>query len=222
MRSRPAPFPAGQPAHRPGSCGQPTYRVPYRPIRLAVVDDHPALRGGLRAIAAVAPELLFVGDSDGDPASVRSLVERTRPDVVLLDYQLPHGDGLQLCVEIKRASEPPKVAVYSAFATSELALPAAIAGADALVHKGVEARELIDVLLHVQRGDAGIAPPAPDVLRRGLEVLDVADRPIVGMLLDGATEAEVSDALALRPEEVDQAVRRVVAQLGVHPPQAPA
>jgi DNA-binding NarL/FixJ family response regulator len=63
-------------------------------IRIAVIDDHPALRAGLRTVIDAEPGLVFVGESAGDEESVWPLLRRTEPDLILLDYHLPHGDGL--------------------------------------------------------------------------------------------------------------------------------
>ena len=91
-------------------------------IRIAIVDDHPALRAGLRTVIDAEPGLVFAGESNGQEESLWPLLRRTRPDLVLLDYHLPESDGLQLCYRIKRQITPPKVLVYSAYASPALAL----------------------------------------------------------------------------------------------------
>ena len=81
-------------------------------LRVVVVDDHPALRAGLRAVLDAEPGILFVGESDGQEENVWPVLRRTRPDLVLLDYHLPHGDGLQLCYRIKQEVPSPRVAIH--------------------------------------------------------------------------------------------------------------
>ncbi len=93
-------------------------------IRVVVIDDHPALRAGLHTVLDAEPGLVFAGESDGDEESVWPLLNRTTPDLALLDYHLPHGDGLQLCYRIKQRVPTPKVIVFSAYAGPALALPA--------------------------------------------------------------------------------------------------
>lgn len=191
-------------------------------IRIAVVDDHPALRAGLRTVIDAEPGLVFAGDSAGDEESVWPLLRRTEPDLVLLDYHLPQGDGLQLCHRIKRQIKAPRVVVYSAYAGPALALPATLAGADGLLDKGLGARELFEAIRLAHRGELGVPRASPHVLREALERLSVDDRPIVGMLLDGASESDVAQALGLDAAEVDQAVRRILAQLRVDVPSGSA
>ena len=152
-------------------------------IRIAVIDDHPALRAGLRTVIDAEPGLVFVGESAGDEETVWPLLKRTDPDLLMLDYHLPDRDGLQLCHRIKHGVTPPKVLVYSAYASPALAVPAMLARADGLVDKGLGARELFEAIRQVHRGDRLIAAPSNFVLREALEKLDDSDRPVVGMLL---------------------------------------
>ena len=81
----------------------------------------------------------------------RSL-RRVEPDVVLLDYHLPRGDGLQLCYRIKQHIPAPKV-IFSAYAGPELMLPAQLAHADGLLSKGTGARELFETIRRVAEGE---------------------------------------------------------------------
>jgi len=182
-------------------------------IRIAIVDDHPALRAGLRTVIEAEPGLVYAGESNGHEESVWPLLRRTRPDVVLLDYHLPETDGLQLCHRIKRTISPPKVLVYSAYASPALALPARIAGADGVIDKGLAARDLFEAIRLVYRGETLLPEASQYLMREALAQLDDADRPIVGMLLDGASPAEIGGVLRMGPEEVEHAVRRILANL---------
>jgi DNA-binding NarL/FixJ family response regulator len=183
-------------------------------IRIAVIDDHPALRAGLRTVIDAEPGLVFVGESAGDDESLWPLLRRTDPDLVLLDYHLPHSDGLQVCHRIKRALNAPKVLVYSAYAGPGLALPAALAGADGLLDKGLAARELFEAIRLAHRGERLLGSPSSYVRQEALAGLADEDRPIVGLLLDGTSETEVAQVLRRDPGDVDRAVRRILAELG--------
>jgi DNA-binding NarL/FixJ family response regulator len=83
-------------------------------IRIVVVDDHPALRAGLRAVIAGEPGLVYAGESSGSEESLWPVLHSVQPDLILLDYHLPRGDGLQLCYRIKRARPAPRVAIFTA------------------------------------------------------------------------------------------------------------
>ena len=191
-------------------------------IRIVVIDDHPALRAGVRTVIEAEPGLVFAGESAGDDESLWPLLHRTRPDLVLLDYHLPSTDGLQLCHRIKRQVTPPRVLVYSAYASPPLALPAILARADGLVDKGLAARDLFEAIRLVYRGDR-LIPEVSQYLRvEALSQLDERDRPVVGMLLDGATDAEVAQVLGVESAEVEHATRRILARLAQSVPVAGA
>jgi DNA-binding NarL/FixJ family response regulator len=69
-------------------------------IRVAVLDDHPAVRAGVQAILAPEPDLISVG-SAANEEQVWPLLRRTRPDVIVLGFHHPGRDGLALCLDIK-------------------------------------------------------------------------------------------------------------------------
>ena len=127
-------------------------------IRVVVIDDHPALRAGLHAVLDAEPGIVFAGESDGDEESVWPLLNRTTPDLALLDYHLPHGDGMQLCYRIKQRVPAPKVIVFSAYAGPALSLPATLAKADGLLDKGVPARDLFEAIRLVNKGERLLDP----------------------------------------------------------------
>ena len=117
-------------------------------IRVAVLDDHPAVRLGLHAALASEPGLVPVGSATS-AAELPSLLYRTDPDVVLLDHHLPDADGLSLCQGLKARDPGRRVILYSAFADGAMTVPAVVAGADGLVHKGARPQELFEAIRHV-------------------------------------------------------------------------
>ncbi len=164
-------------------------------IRVVVVDDHPALRAGLHTVLESEPGIVYAGESSGDEETLWSLLRRVQPDLVLLDYHLPKGDGLQLCYRIKQQVPAPAVIIFSAYASPELMLPAQLAKADGLLSKGVGARELFDAIRRVNRGERLVGEPSSAALREAHARIPDDDRALVGMLLDGTPEAEAATTL---------------------------
>lgn len=187
-------------------------------IRVVVIDDHPALRAGLHTVLDAEPGIVFAGESDGDEESVWPLLNRTQPDLALLDYHLPHGDGLQLCYRIKQRVPAPKVIVFSAYAGPALTLPAALAKADGLLDKGVPARDLFETIRLVNRGERLVAAPSRTVLEDAERRLDAEDLPLLGMLLDGSSEREIATMLRREPRDVQHAVQRILSRLRLDVP----
>jgi DNA-binding NarL/FixJ family response regulator len=191
-------------------------------IRVAIVDDHPALRAGLRAVLEAEPGIVYAGESTGEEEHIWPLLNRSRPDFVLLDYHLPRGDGLQLCYRIKTDVPAPRVVLFTAYASPTLALPALLARADGVLDKGLGARELFEAIRRVHGGERLVPPVSRTVLEEGVSKLGSEERAIVGMLLDGASERDVATTLRLEPRDVRHSVRRILSTLRLEIPVATA
>jgi DNA-binding NarL/FixJ family response regulator len=189
-------------------------------VRVVVVDDHPALRAGLRAVLDAEPGILYVGESDGMEENIWPVLRRTRPDLVLLDYHLPHGDGLQLCYRMKQEVPAPKVAIFTAYATPTLALPATLAGADALLAKDMRAPDLFDAVRRINRGERILPPISRTVFDEAGAKLEPDERALMGVMLDGATVADAASALRMEQRDVRYAVQRILSVLRLDVPAA--
>ena len=183
-------------------------------IRVAIVDDHPAVRVGLHAVIRSEPGLVPAGTAS-DGAGVAPMLYRTRPDVILLDYHLPDADGLTLCRQIKSEPLAPAVILYSAFADEAMTVPAIVAGADGVLHKGGPARELFEAIRQVARGGDAMPPVSPALFEAAGQALAPDDLPILGMLLDRTPPAEIGDTLRLEPAELRQRIDRMLRRLNV-------
>jgi DNA-binding NarL/FixJ family response regulator len=187
-------------------------------IRVVIVDDHPALRAGLRTVLESEPGIVYAGESSGSEESLWPTLHTAQPDLVLLDYHLPHGDGLQLCYRIKTQPPAPAVIIFSAYASGELTLPAMLAGAGALLSKALAARDLFEAIRRVNRGERLLEPLSSASLREASSRLPEADRALVGMLIDGAGEREVARTLRMEPRDVRHAVQRTLSTLRLEVP----
>lgn len=181
-------------------------------IRILIVDDHPAVRAGLVAVLRSEPGLVPVGAASDDHEGWR-LVQRARPDLVLLDLHLPGGNSLALCRRIKAQEPQARVLIYSAFAHDELTIAATLAGADGILDKTSPMLELFDGIRRVARGERLLAPITPERLQEARSRIPTPDWPIVAMLLDGTDDGDIASTLALRPEELDGRVERLLARL---------
>lgn len=191
-------------------------------IRVAVVDDHPALRAGLQTVLDAEPHIVFVGESDGAEENIWPMLTRVRPDVVLLDYHLPRGDGLQLCYRIKKDVPAPRVIIFTAYASPALALPATLARADGVLAKGAGARDLFSAIRLVYAGEQLLPPISATVLEEATADLYGDDPALIGMLLDGAGEADVAQTLRIPVKDVRHSVQRILSALRIDVPAARA
>jgi DNA-binding NarL/FixJ family response regulator len=186
-------------------------------IRIAIVDDHHAIRLGLESAIRSEADLIAVGAASNG-AELAPMLYSTQPDVVLLDYHLPDADGLTLCRHVKSDVPAPAVILYSAFADDSMTVPAIVAGADGLLHKGGPARELFEAIRRVAAGGAAL----PDVSHAQLEAaghaLDDEDLPILGMLVSRTPPSDISDTLGLDSAELKHRIMRMLSRLRVTGP----
>jgi DNA-binding NarL/FixJ family response regulator len=183
-------------------------------IRVAVVDDHDAVRLGLRTALLAAADLEPVG-SAASAAEAAPLIYRVRPDVVLVDYRLPGVDGLTLCRRIKSEPLAPGVVLFSAFADASMTVPAIVAGVDAIVDKGAQTRELFEAIRRAARGQATLPEISPPLLEAAGQQLDAEDLPLLGMLVNRTAPAEIAATLRIERPELDRRIAGMLASLKI-------
>ena len=178
-------------------------------IRVAVVDDHYAVRRGLEAMLSAEVGIEPVGAAP-DAAQARPLLYRTAPDLVIIDYRLPRQDGLALCRAVKRSPPAPAIVLYSAFADDWLTVPAIAAGADGIVDKTASARELTEAIRSVAAGGTALPPVRPGFLSAAAAALSPDDQPILGMLVHGTPHQEIAAALSIDMHEFNRRLDRML------------
>jgi len=189
-------------------------------IRVLIVDDHAAVRAGLHTVLRLEPGLVPVGAATGE-AELLPLLEQTHPNVVLLDHNLPGRDGVQLCRRIKARPDRPAVLMYTAYDSTELALPATLAGADGVIEKRASADELFDAIRLVARGRRSLPPISRDVLARASRRIEERDVPLLELLIGGAPPAEIAEALAIAVEDLEPRVEGLLMALRIDTGSSP-
>jgi DNA-binding NarL/FixJ family response regulator len=184
-------------------------------IRAVVVDDHPAMRAGIAAVLDQAPDIEASGEA-ASGAELWPLIQRTAPDVVVMDWHLPGDDGLVLCHRLKRRRPDIKVVLFSAYADEWLVVPALLAQADALLAKRALAPTLYETLRSVAAREE---PPAVKLTPAQRGMLHSALRPedvgIAGMLLLRTPMREIADASGLETEELSERIEQMLVRMSV-------
>jgi DNA-binding NarL/FixJ family response regulator len=142
-------------------------------IRVAIADDHAVVRQGLRTFLELQEDMEVVGEAV-DGADAVDLVERTTPDVVLLDLVMPHVDGIEATRRIRERSPATRVLVLTSFADDHTVLPAVRAGAAGYLLKDVQPPELAAAIRTVHAGEALLAPAVATMLVEQLAAEDGA------------------------------------------------
>src|SRR4051812_758490 len=132
---------------------------PDRALRVLVVDDHPIWRDGVAR--DLETEGFTVCGTSGDGAQALRIAAATRPDVVLLDLQLPDMSGVEVARRLVAAEDPPRILVLSASGERQDVLDAMTAGATGYLVKSASATELVDGVRRVAAGDAVFTAGVP-------------------------------------------------------------
>jgi DNA-binding NarL/FixJ family response regulator len=189
--------------------------VTVRLIRAVVVDDHPAMRAGLASVLDEAPDIECCGEA-ASGGELWPVVQRTAPDVVVLDWHLPGDDGLVICHRIKRHRPDIRVVLFSAYADEWLVVPALLAQADALVAKRALAQTVYETLRSVMARegapDVELSPEQRAMLDSSLLPEDVG---IAGMLMLGTPMHEIAAASGLDPTGLSERIERMLVRMSV-------
>ena len=181
-------------------------------VSVLVVDDHPALRAGLTQLLTQEPGYRLL-DAVSNEAALAVALRRERPDVVVMDYALTHGDGLSACFRLKQRSRPPGVVLYSAYVDDVFAVPATLAQADAIVSKSAPVEDLLDAINAVAAGEAELPSPDPEAIEASSARLRVEDLPIVGMLFARVQVHDIAATLDVAPSDVRARALRIIGEM---------
>lgn len=125
------------------------------PIKVVIADDHALFRDGLRKILSMEKDILVVGEAaNGD--EIAKVIDRTHPDILLLDLKMPKGDVVQNLLDVGARSPSTKVMILTAFSDEENVLNAAKGGAKGYVPKGVPSATLLQAIKVVHNGSVWI------------------------------------------------------------------
>jgi DNA-binding NarL/FixJ family response regulator len=180
-------------------------------LRIALLDDHPAVLAGLRLVDA-EPDLTVAAVAESAPELARQL-NGLRPDVVILDYDLSRDDGLAHCRRIKSRPNPPAVIIYSTYVGPALTLAARAAQADGVIDKAAPVQTLMTAVRRAAGGEIALGPVPRDAFESAVARLEDDDLPVFAMLLDREPLDSIAEALRIDQAEVNRRAQRVVGRL---------
>ena len=191
-------------------------------IRILVADDHPMLREGLIAVLSTQQDLEVVGEA-ADGSEVLRLSDSLKPDVILLDLEMPELRGVEALEKLRDADSTARTIIFTAYDTDERILSALRAGARGYLLKGAARTEIFDAIRTVHAGGSLLQPvvtgrlldhmsreqpsPEPDPLTpREIEVL--------ALLSQGLQNKEISARLFISERTVKFHVSSLMHKLG--------
>jgi len=199
-------------------------------VRVAIADDQPLVRDGFRVQLSLAEDMEFAGEaSTGDQAV--ALARRERPDVLLMDVQMPVLDGIEATRRITADPQTSavRVLVLTTFNVDEYVFAALRAGASGFLLKDVRPEELFAAIRVVAAGEALLAPAATRHLVSAFVAWPAVGRPdprLVGeltgreqevlvLVAQGLSNAEIAGRLVMSPATAKTHVSRILTKLGL-------
>jgi DNA-binding NarL/FixJ family response regulator len=196
-------------------------------IRILIVDDHTLLRDGISALLALAPDMEVVGEA-GNGKEALERVRELRPDVVLMDIEMPIMDGLEASRKIHERYPAVKVLILSQYDDAEHVLDAVGAGAKGFVTKTAASAELAASIRSVYGGDSYLSPQAA---RELVGEFQRAERPrsddlydqltgrekeILKLIAQGRTTQQIADLRVISRKTAEGHRANLMAKLDVH------
>ncbi|MGW7531150.1 response regulator [Amycolatopsis sp. NPDC054798] len=197
-------------------------------VRIVLADDQELVRAGFAMILDAQPDLTVVAEAS-DGAEAIAAVREHRPDVLLLDIQMPNVDGLE-AAKIVCAETGCRVLMLTTFDFDDYVYQALRAGASGFLLKDVRRDDLVNAVRVVAGGDALLAPsvtrkliseftartlakPAP--VEERLAALTARERETLALIARGLSNAEIADAMVVSEHTVKTHVSKVLTKLGL-------
>jgi DNA-binding NarL/FixJ family response regulator len=194
--------------------------------RILLADDHTIFRYGLRAMLSSLPEYEVVGEATTGEEAV-ALTAELRPDVILMDVQMPGKGGIEATRRILETSPGMGVIVVTMFEDDDSVFAAMRAGARGYVLKGADKEEVFTVVRAVARGEAHFGPeiakrlmtffsaPRPAATSEAFPELTAREREVLDLIAGGRSNAEITRQLFLSPKTVRNHISNIFTKLRV-------
>jgi DNA-binding NarL/FixJ family response regulator len=198
-------------------------------VRVGIADDQPLVRSGLRLILEGEPDLEICGEA-ADGSQAIALVAAERPDVLLLDVQMPGVDGLSAMEEIAESDAATRVLMLTTFDLDEYVYRAMRVGASGFLLKDMAGEDIVTAVRQAARGAEALLAPAvtrrlvdrytssasrPVTSAAALEHLTPREREVLRLIAGGLSNAEIAAELFIGETTVKTHVARVLMKLGL-------
>lgn len=197
-------------------------------IRVLVADDHVVVRVGLRALLRAAPDMDVVGEASGGDEAV-AMAARLAPHVVVMDLDMPHGDGAAATRALMTLARPPRVLILTMHTEEARLLELLELGACGYLMKDAAERDLLDAVRTVAAGDVYVRPGVARLLAARVRDRTIAaaesdtrlaqlserERAVLQLIAEGWNGPEVGQKLGISAKTVDTYKQRIEEKLGL-------
>jgi DNA-binding NarL/FixJ family response regulator len=197
-------------------------------VSVFLADDHAVLRDGVKLFLEMQPDLRVIGEADNGRETVRKVSE-LKPDVVILDILMPELNGIEATRQILQNTPNTQVIILSANTDSEHVFRAIQAGASGYLIKASAGSEVVKAIHAVQSGrrylsqaisdnlvDAYIRQRESDDMGAPVSLLNAREVEVLQLVVEGKTNLDIADILALSPDTVATYRKRIMQKLNIH------
>ena len=192
-----------------------------KPIRVMLVDDHSVVRSGLKAMLSAEDGMELAGEAADGSEAVR-LVERVKPDVILMDLLMPVMDGVAATKAIHDRFPDIRIIILTSFKERDQVDGARKAGAMSYLLKTVSASELVSAIRGAMAGQSKLSSEATQVLIQEMRNpsardydLTAREKEILKLMVDGLPNTEIANHLGVSPSTAKFHVSNILSKLGV-------
>jgi two-component system, NarL family, response regulator LiaR len=187
-------------------------------VHLLIADDHPVVRDGLRAMLSTQPDFQVVGEAATGAEAVR-LAAQLKPDVILLDLEMPELDGVTVLLQIRAANPQARVIIVTAYDADERIVQAVVAGAQGYVLKGAPREEIFHTIRSVHAGGSLLQPIVVSKLMRQLRRQEKTDQltprelEVLHLLAHGKSNRQIAADLVISERTTKFHVSSILSKL---------
>ncbi|MDW5267552.1 MULTISPECIES: response regulator transcription factor [Acidobacteriaceae] len=187
------------------------------PIRILAVDDHPIFRGGIKGLLADQPDMLLVAEGCNGRDAIQQY-RAHRPDITLMDMQMPEMNGLDAVIAIRGEFPEAKLIVLTTYTGDVQVLRALRAGAQAYLLKNLLHKDLLDTIRAVHAGKKALSPEASFEIAEHAtdDQLTKAEVEVLRLIAAGNANKQIADRLSITEETVKGRVKNILSKLSAN------